>query len=271
MSSKPIGVFDSGLGGLTAVKELLHVLPHENIVYFGDTGRVPYGNRSRETIIKYAEQDAGFLLSKGVKMLIAACGTVSSVASELGGRFCVPFTGVVAPTAAAAAATTKNGNIGVIGTTATIRSGSYKRALQKISSNIKVFEQDCPLFVPLVENDFLSPDDPVVTMVAERYLTRLKENGVDTIILGCTHYPMLKAAISKVMENRVTLVDSGRETALYAAQLLRENGLLNTENMAEGKCSFYVSDQPDGFTHMAGMFLQKEVTGDVHRIDIEQY
>lgn len=222
MSSKPIGVFDSGLGGLTAVKELLHVLPHEDIVYFGDTGRVPYGNRSRETIIKYAEQDAGFLLSKGVKLLIAACGTVSSVASELGGRFRVPFTGVVAPTAAAAAAATKNGNIGVIGTTATIRSGSYKRALQKLSANIRVFQQDCPLFVPLVENNFLSPEDPVVTTIAARYLSWLKENGVDTIILGCTHYPMLKAAISKVMDNRVTLVDSGRETALYAARLLQD-------------------------------------------------
>ena len=265
MSSKPIGVFDSGLGGLTAVKELLHVLPHEDIVYFGDTGRVPYGNRSRETIIKYAEQDAG------VKLLIAACGTVSSVASELGGRFRVPFTGVVAPTAAAAAAATKNGNIGVIGTTATIRSGSYKRALQKLSANIRVFQQDCPLFVPLVENNFLSPEDPVVTTIAARYLSRLKENGVDTIILGCTHYPMLKAAISKVMDNRVTLVDSGRETALYAARLLHESSLLNTENTSQGKCSFYVSDQPDGFTHMAGMFLQKEITEDVHRIDIEQY
>ena len=211
------------------------------------------------------------MLSKGVKLLIAACGTVSSVASELGGRFRVPFTGVVAPTAAAAAAATKNGNIGVIGTTATIRSGSYKRALQKLSANIRVFQQDCPLFVPLVENNFLSPEDPVVTTIAARYLSRLKENGVDTIILGCTHYPMLKAAISKVMDNRVTLVDSGRETALYAARLLHESSLLNTENTSQGKCSFYVSDQPDGFTHMAGMFLQKEITEDVHRIDIEQY
>lgn len=270
MSKEPIGVFDSGLGGLTAVKELLSVLPHEDIVYFGDTGRVPYGNRSRSTIKKYAHQDAAFLLSKNVKFIIAACGTVSSVAGDLGGKIPVAFTGVLKPTAAAAIKKTKNGKIGVIGTSATISSNSYKHELERLNPNIKVYQQDCPLFVPLVENGFISEDDPIVVMVVEHYLQGLKELGVDTIILGCTHYPILKKVISKVMGQGVALVDSGRETALYTAQLLEQQGLLN-DSQKPGKSSFYVSDTPDGFSHLAGMFLDRDIDDTVEQIDIEQY
>lgn len=270
MSYRPIGVFDSGLGGLSAVKELMSFLPNESIVYFGDTGRVPYGNRSRETILKYAKQDAAFLLSKNVKMIIAACGTVSSVAGRIADDIPVFFTGVLKPTATAAAKATRNGRIGVIGTTATINSGSYKKELAKIDKDLFVSEQDCPLFVPLVENGVFSKDDIVVTTIIERYLKRFKEEKVDTIILGCTHYPLLRDAISHVMGSDVTLVDSGRETALFAAEVLKEKNLLNNGN-ASGHTEFYVSDHTDGFSRIAGIFLDKDINRCVTRIDIEQY
>lgn len=268
MSEYPIGIFDSGLGGLTAVKELLTVLPQENIIYFGDTGRVPYGNRSHETITRYAKQDASFLLSKDVKMIIAACGTVSSVATDLNDYLPVPFTGVVAPTATAAVNATKNGKIGVIGTSATISSGSYKKEILKQNDRITVYEQDCPLFVPLVENGFISPDDEVVKLVVERYLTPLRETGIDTLILGCTHYPLISKAISEFIGEHVQLINSGRETALYAAHLLQENDLLNTSGTL-GKNSYYVSDTVDGFSRLAEIFLGQSVTGSVSHINIE--
>lgn len=270
MSERPIGVFDSGLGGLTAVKELLNVLPCEDIVYFGDTGRVPYGNRSKETIIKYAKQDANFLLSKDVKYIVAACGTVSSVACEISTQIPVPFTGVVRPTAEAAVERTKNGKIGVIGTSATIRSSSYKKEIELLDRGIVVYQCDCPLFVPLVENGFTSEDDPVVVMIVQRYLEKFIQLGVDTIILGCTHYPILKKAISKVMGSGVRLVDSGRETALYTASMLKSEGLL-CKNTHSGTSSFYVSDTPDGFSHLAGMFLDRNIDDRVEQIDIEKY
>ena len=270
-NQKAIGVFDSGLGGLTAVKQLIEILPNENIVYFGDTGRVPYGTRSRDTIIKYSAQDADFLLSHNVKMIIAACGTASSVAKDyLENSLNVLYTGVVSPTAYAAAKITKNGKIGVIGTTATINSHSYKKYLSHFNSEIQVFEQDCPLFVPLVENGFISADDPVVQLVVKRYLAPLKEHNVDTVIMGCTHYPILREAIQNEMGKTVTLVDSGKETAIYAAKLLKENGLLS-DNKEEGLCEFYVSDTPVGFSSVADLFLGKDIDSTVTQIDIEQY
>lgn len=272
MTASAIGVFDSGLGGLTAVKELLNVLPNEHIVYFGDTGRVPYGNRSRETIIQYAVQDANFLLSKNVKIILAACGTVSSVARELGDKFTVPFTGVVEPTAAAAVKATKIKKVGVIGTTATINSNSYKKEIERIDSSIEVYQQDCPLFVPLVENGFFQKEDPIAFMAVERYLRKIKLSGIDTLILGCTHYPILKEIISAVMGEGVTLIDSGRETALHAEKLLCEKKLLNLQKK-KGSCEFYVSDRAEGFSYMAGLFLGREIDKDkdVTRIHIEEY
>ena len=182
MNNAPIGVFDSGLGGLTAVRELKRVLPNEDIVYFGDTGRVPYGTRSNSTIKKYAFQDAKFLLKHNVKMVIAACGTVSSVATNLKTDLPVPYTGVVSPTCFAAAQSTKNKIVGVIGTSATINSHSYRDMIQTFDSEIKVVEQDCPLFVPLVENGFIDKDDPITRLVIERYLGKIIEAKADTII-----------------------------------------------------------------------------------------
>lgn len=265
-----IGVFDSGLGGLTAVKELIHFLPHENIVYFGDTGRVPYGNRSKETITRYAMQAARFLESKDIKILIAACGTVSSVAGDLGKEFHIPYTGVVCPTACAAAKATKNKKVGVIGTTATINSCSYKMAIEAIDNNIQVFQQDCPLFVPLVENGFIDRNDIVVKTVVQRYLQSFIENEVDTLILGCTHYPILRDVIADVMGDNVVLIDSGKETARYAAKLIKEHNLLNTQTVA-GSCDYYVSDTVESFSRLAGLFLGNSVDQDVHRIKIEHY
>ncbi len=265
-----IGVFDSGLGGLTAVKELINVLPQENIVYFGDTGRVPYGNRSVETIIKYAEQDVNFLLKNNVKAIIAACGTVSSVATELQSRVPVPFTGVVIPTSEAAAKATKNRRVGVIGTTATINSHSYKKCLSEIDPEIEVFERDCPLFVPLVENGFTEADSDIVSSVVEHYIAPLRECMVDTVILGCTHYPLLKEAIKCALGEGVTLIDSGYATAQYTAELLKERGLLREDNK-QGVCSFFVSDTPHNFENLAGAFLGKDIAKSVTQIDIEEY
>lgn len=270
-SSDAIGVFDSGLGGLSAVKELLHILPNENIIYFGDTGRVPYGNRSRDTIKKYGYQDARFLLTHNVKMIVAACGTVSSVAGNfLEERLCVPYTGVVNPTAYAAAHKTKNGKIGVIGTSATINSHSYKSRLEKLNPDFKVLEKACPLFVPLVENGIISRDDQIARLVIKRYLCELLTQGIDTLILGCTHYPLLADAISSVIGDGITLVDSGYEAALYSAKVLKEHSLLNTCGKA-GKPQFFVSDTPDDFENVAGLFLGRDMEHTVTQIDIEQY
>lgn len=270
MNKKPIGVFDSGLGGLTCVKEMKRLLPHEDIVYFGDTGRVPYGGRSREIITEYTRQDANFLLSQDVKLIIAACGTASSVVPDLGARLPVPYTGVVAPTSLAAAAATRNGKIGIIGTSATIKSGSYRRELEQIRPGVTLYETECPLFVPLAENGFLDPEDDIPRLVAERYLTGLRAAGVDTLILGCTHYPLLTRVISRVMGEQVTLVNSGKETAVHAARLLQENGMLNHRE-EEGAARFFVSDSTEGFESIAARFLGQDMKGSVSRIEIQQF
>ncbi len=274
MDNRPIGVFDSGLGGLTAFKALSALLPHEDIVYFGDTGRVPYGTRSRETIVKYARQDMAFLQSKDVKMILAACGTVSSVAGPKGellsGTLNVPFVGVLRPTAREAATATRNGKIGVLGTTATIRSGSYQRELAAINSDLQVFGQDCPLFVPLVESGFVQPGDPITRLTVERYLAPMKEAGVDTLILGCTHYPIIAPVISEVMGEDVALINSGREAARFCVALLAEKNLL-TDREEEGQRHFYVSDRTEGFSSVAGIFLGQDVQGEVSHVDIDKY
>ncbi len=269
MSENAIGIFDSGLGGLTAAKELIRVLPNENIVYFGDTARVPYGSRSRSTIITYARQDAYFLLSKGVKLIIAACGTVSSVAGTLTNELPVPFTGVVVPTAAAAVSATGNGRIGVIGTYATVNSGSYKEEIIRHNNRLEVYQQACPMFVSLVENGIIDPNDDIVKLLVARYLSPLKEQGIDTLILGCTHFPIIAQAISDYLGSEVTLIDSGRETALYAAELLKSHKMLNTAS-APGSCRYYVSDTVDSFEKTAEIFLGKSVAGAVSHINLEK-
>ncbi len=270
MNTNAIGVFDSGLGGLSAVKQMLKAMPNENIIYFGDTGRVPYGNRSKDTIRRYAMQDANFLLKNNVKMVVAACGTVSSVAPDLESVLKVPYTGVVLPTCFTALRESKNGKIGVIGTTATINSHSYKTRIEQKNSSFEVFEQDCPLFVPLVENGFIDRDDPVVKLIVERYMSNLKNVGVDTVILGCTHYPILKDAIADYMGKDVLLIDSGKETALYTKKVLHEKGLANKSD-ALGSAQFFVSDTPENFEKVATLFLQKDMNNQAQQINIEEY
>ena len=264
LDQRAIGVFDSGLGGLTAVRHLQNLLPNENIVYFGDTGRVPYGTRSRDTIRRYTQEDCRLLLERDVKFIIAACGTVSSVAPDLLERLPVPAIGVVSPTAQAAAAATKNKKVGILGTAATIRSASFEKALLAIDPTISITATPCPLFVPLVESGWIAEDDEVAVPMVRRYLAAVKEAGVDTLILGCTHFPLLAPIIRAELGGEVTLIDSGRETANLCAQLLREkDALADREN---GSAEFFVSDQPEGFSRVAEIFLGKSVRETVEMI-----
>ncbi len=268
MDNRPIGVFDSGLGGLTAVKELEQVLPGESVVYFGDTGRVPYGTRSPETVRAYARQDMAFLMSQGVKAVLAACGTVSSLAGDIGRSLPVPYFDVVEPTARAAFAATKNGRVGVTGTNATVRSGSYEKALQALDPGLAITAAPCPLFVPLVENGFLDPDDPVTLEIARRYLEPLKAQSVDTVILGCTHFPLLRPVIARVMGPQTRLIDSGREAALALAEALEVQGLLCGPDRPR-QAAFFVTDDPEGFCRVAEPFLGHSVEGAVAQVTVE--
>ncbi len=268
MKNDAIGVFDSGLGGLTCVRELRKILPNESIIYFGDTGRVPYGNRSADTIHKYALEDVRFLLGKRVKMVIAACGTVSSVAGDAGDGLSVPFTGVVVPAAKAAAEASRSGRIGVIGTAATVASGSYVKEIAKLDPNAQVFAQACPLFVPLVENGFIDPSDPLVTETVKRYLEPLKNRNIDTLILGCTHYPILKEAIGNYFGGSVALIDAGAATGKYVRKLLLEKDMLAYDSN-EAKYQFYVTDAPQGFTSTASLLLGEDISSRVEYVTIE--
>lgn len=268
MDNRPIGVFDSGLGGLTAVRHLQNLLPNENIVYFGDTGRVPYGTRSRDTIRRYASEDCRFLLSHDVKYIIAACGTVSSVAPDLLAQLPVPAIGVVTPTASAAVRATRNGKIGILGTAATIRSASFEKAILEIDPHMKVTATPCPLFVPLVESGWIGKDDPVALPMVHRYLSAVKTAGVDTLILGCTHFPLLTEIIQKELGDGVKLIDSGRETAALCAQQLNEANAL-TDRPVSGSARFFVSDQPEGFSQVAEIFLGRSVEQTVEKIQLE--
>ncbi|HHX57217.1 MAG TPA: glutamate racemase [Clostridiales bacterium] len=267
MSDLAIGVFDSGVGGLTAVKELNNILPNENIIYFGDTARIPYGSRSKETILKYANEDINFLRHHGIKMIIAACGTVSSVMNTKALVEDIPFTGVLLPAVQAACGATVNGKIGVIGTQATIKSGSYGRAIKTIRPNSFVVGKACPLFVPLVENGYTDKDNKIARMVVEEYLEPIKNEGVDTLILGCTHYPLLKEIIADIVGEGVTLISAGEEAAKFANLCLLEQNLLNTSDNI-GKNTFYVSDSVEMFEENAKQFLGHDVHGDVFKVDI---
>lgn len=256
--NRAIGVFDSGLGGLTVVKELCRVLPDEDIVYFGDTGRVPYGTRSRETIKKYAAEDEAFLLSKDVKLIIAACGTVSSVAGEVAKDLPVPYFEVVTHAAKAAAYATENGKIGVIGTSATVKSGRHAEVIHEYLPDAKVTAECCTLFVPLVEAGWYDDNDVVVLETAKRYLEPIIEAEADTLILGCTHYPVLSSAISKIMGQGVTLINAGTAVSQAVADFLKENNALNDKS-TKGECTFYVSDKPDSFRNIASTLLGQEI------------
>jgi len=262
MNNDAIGVFDSGIGGLTAVKELNKLMPNENIIFFGDTARVPYGSRSRETILKYARQDVDFLRKHKIKMIIAACGTVSSA---IGAKPLVDdmlFTGVIMPAVQAACGATKNGKIGVIGTPATIKSGSYGKAVKAINPHAFVVGNACPLFVHLVENGYTDRNDKITKLAAEEYLTPIKNEGVDTLILGCTHYPVIKDIIADFMGENVTLISSGAEAAKYAQRCLLEKDMLS-DRIQDGTNTFYVSDSTELFEENAKNFLEHAVQGEV--------
>ena len=270
MDNRPIGVFDSGLGGLTGVKQLRKLLPAENIVYFGDTGRVPYGSRSRETIVQYTRQDIAFLLSKNVKYLMAACGTISSTYPETeAAKLPVPYMGVVGAAAREAAVSTRNRRVGIIGTAATIRSGSYETLLRQLVPAVEIIKRACPMFVPLVENGYVDDGNPVTKLVIDEYLTEVRAAGVDTLILGCTHYPLLKKMIGDFMGEEVTLVDPGKVAAGALRQSLEDKGLL--ADRPAGSAEYYVSDAPDNFCATADLFLGRYKGGDVHQISIDQY
>ena len=265
-----IGVFDSGLGGLTAVRELRRILPGEDIVYFGDTGRVPYGTPGRDIIVEYAKQDIAFLLSKGVKAVIAACGTVSStLPAEVAASLPVPYMGVVESAARAAVLATKTGRIGVIGTPATVASGSYPAAIRRLMPGAAITATACPLFVPLVENGYFGVQNPVTRLVAQDYLKDVKSAGVDTLILGCTHYPLIAPVLADLMGPGVTLVDVGRAAAQSARHMLERTGLLRTPR--QGKVEYYVSDSTEQFDRLAHIFLGEYAGGSVQRIDIDAY
>jgi len=271
MDKRPIGVFDSGLGGLTAVRELRRILPGEDIVYFGDTGRIPYGTRSPGTILRYARQDIAFLLSKGVKYLMAACGTVSSTypAGEAE-ALPVPYTGVVEAAVEGAVRATRTGRVGVIGTTATIRSGSYARLLRQRLPDAQIIARPCPLFVPLVENGYADDRGGVASIVARQYLGEIARAGVDTLILGCTHYPLLAPVIRRVMGPQMALIDPGAEAARAARRALFAAGL-ESGREAGGQALYFVSDDPEGFAGSADLFLGDYAGGPVQQIPIETY
>lgn len=267
MDLRPVGVFDSGLGGLTAVKKIIGLLPGEDIIYLGDTGRVPYGGRSRETIIRYALEDTEFLCGRDIKALVVACGTVSTNAmDDVVKAASVPVFGVVDSAVKKAAAVTKNGKIGILGTKATVKSGVFEEKLCEIIPEAEVTKQACPLFVPLVENGKTSTDDTVLRSVAEEYLAPLKAAGVDTVILGCTHYPIIAKTIQMIMGDDVVLVDPGAETAAELAKLLEKEDMLSGKT--EGTCKYYVTDSSEGFAESASLFLGMDVKGDVCRVSL---
>ncbi len=269
MDNRPIGVFDSGLGGLTAERELEKLLPNESIIYFGDTGRVPYGTKSPETVTAYAKQAVAFLKSKNVKAILAACGTVSSVGNSAGENAGLPYFNVLASTVKATAESSrrKMKRIGVIATPATIRSGEYKKLLLEIDSELSIFELATPLFVPMVEEGIVSPDDELLTAVVERSLVPLIHENIDTLILGCTHYPIIAKTISDVIGKDVRLINSGEEAAKALATHLKENSMQHDESKNE-RC-FYVSDVTENFSKIAGIFLGHSVDG--QKINIEEY
>jgi len=264
-ASRPIGVFDSGVGGLTVVKELNRLLPNERIIYFGDTGRVPYGNKSKETIVHYSLQVAYFLMKKKIKMLVVACNTASSVSlPTLKRHFHIPVIGVIDPGARAAIENTKSNKVGVIGTLGTVRSNAYKKALRKIKSSVNVFQEPCPLFVHLAEDGWNR--NKIAQMISDEYLKPMKARKVDTLILGCTHYPLLRDVIKRSVGNKVELIDSGRETAKEVQRILEKKDLLNHHKMNDKNHSvFYVSDFPHKFKEVSQRFLSKELKY-VHKV-----
>lgn len=271
MDKRPIGVFDSGLGGLTAVRALRQILPEENLIYFGDTARVPYGGRTRETLLQYAKQDVRFLRSFDLKAILVACGTLSTtILPDLQAENDLPVIGVVEPTCRRAFEKSRNKKIGIIATQASIRSGAYEKALHWMDPAVKTIAKSCPLFVPLVENGRIHRGDTVTETVAREYLEPMLCEGIDTLILGCTHYPMLTDILTEVCGDGVSLVSAGEEGACELKRILTESGSRTAHDLV-GSPAFYVSDRPEDFAQIGSGFLGEDMQGSVRRIDIEQY
>lgn len=264
---RPIGIFDSGIGGLTVVKRLAATLPNENLIYFGDTARVPYGSKSNSTVIEYALQDARFLTTKNVKAIVVACNTASSVAiGALKEKYDIPIIGMIEPGTEFALKATQNKNVGVIGTMATVDNEAYSKALKKADVKINVFEKACPLFVPLAEEGWTK--HKATYEIAEEYLTELKGQDIDTLILGCTHYPILTDVIQKVVGENVKLIDSGIAAAELVKAEIERIGLINNSHSL-GNREFYVTDIPKKFKEIAGLFLSSPVE-EVKKVELEE-
>ncbi|MGD0337465.1 MAG: glutamate racemase [Bacteroidota bacterium] len=263
-NEKPIGVFDSGIGGLTVVRALMRQFPNENIVYFGDTARVPYGPKSAQVVREYALQDAEFILSNDVKMIVVACNTVSAVALDVVQKRAgsIPVVGVIAPGAAAAVKATRKKRIGVIGTLGTIASNIYKSAIYQIDPTIEVFSQACPLFVPLAEEGWTH--HAATELIAKEYLFPLTTQSIDTLILGCTHYPILRDTIEKVLHGAMTLIDSGEATGGIVEEILTSRDIKNPSTQRPN-IQFHVSDIPHKFLEVGERFLGQRL-GRIHKV-----
>jgi glutamate racemase len=264
---KAIGIFDSGVGGLTVLKEIVKALPQEDTIYLGDTARVPYGTKSPETVTRYSLQIASFLASREIKLLVVACNTASAFSLDtLKESLPIPVVGVIDPGSRRAASVTKTGKVGVIGTEGTIRSSAYTRAIKRMNPEIEVITRACPLFVPLAEEGWV--DNEVARLTARTYLSGLREEGVDTLVLGCTHYPLLKKTVMEIMGDGVTLVDSAEETARTVAEILRGSDGLRP--MSEtGNHHYYVTDVPAGFIRVGNRFLGGSL-GDVYQVSLDE-
>jgi len=257
MQKLAIGMFDSGVGGMTVFKEVKELLPHEHIIYFGDTARVPYGNKSPQMVTKYALESALFLLTKGIKLLIIACNTSSAFALQiLQRRMPVPVIGVISPGATEAVRHTKSGRVGVIGTRTTIKSMAYEKSIRKLNADMEVFSRACPLFVPIVEEGL--EHDEIARLVAEKYLGDLRETGIDVLVMGCTHYPVLEDVIRQTMGSGVEIVHSGKETAKEAFRILGERNLFNRRG--RGKYEYFVTDSPESFHEIGGRIVGEALT-----------
>lgn len=262
---RPIGIFDSGIGGLTVLHEIHKRLPDENTIYLGDTARVPYGIRSPETVIRYALESARFLVSRNIKVLVVACNSASAVSIDiLRNAFSLPIIGVIEPGAKAAVATTRIKRIGIIGTEATIRSQAYENAIRKEDRSIEVYSHACPLFVPLVEEGW---SGPVVELAADAYLKDIRHKGIDTLVLGCTHYPLLKQVISRIVGEEIILIDSAVETTKQLTAVLQERSL-STTTVGTGIHEYFVTDSPDRFVEVGERFLGGRIH-DIKKTELE--
>jgi len=256
-NNRPIGVFDSGIGGLTVLKEIMKMLPQENTIYLGDTARVPYGIRSPETVIKYSFENTKFLFTRDIKLLVIACNTASSISLDaIKESISIPVIGVIEPGAKAAVRATRKKRVGIIGTDATIKSNAYKNVIKALDERIEVFGLPCPLFVPLVEEGWT--DGNIATLVARRYLENIKKKSIDTLVLGCTHYPLLKTVITKVMGRGIRLIDSAVETSHEIITTLEDMAIVKKEKKRPVR-EFYVTDSPEKFLKIGERFLGKKI------------